>query len=116
MYKLSFTTSGQYISAGLFDNKLLGSFIFKSDKGSTSLLIDQINELFKKVDLERKDLSVIYFDNGPGYYTGLRIGFSVAQGICASLGIPLVPVNGLDALAFAAHTSLRKLCSLIELT
>ena len=107
MYKLSFTTSGQYISAALFDNKLLGSFIFKSDKGSTSLLIDQINELFKKVDLERKDLSVIYFDNGPGYYTGLRIGFSVAQGICASLGIPLVPVNGLDALAFAAHTSHR---------
>ncbi len=115
MYKLSFTTSGQYISAALFDNKLLGSFIFKSDKGSTSLLIDQINELFKKVDLERKDLSVIYFDNGPGYYTGLRIGFSVAQGVCASLGIPLVPVNGLDALAFAAHTSHRKICSLIDI-
>ena len=115
MYKLSLSTSGQYISAAIFDEKLVSSFIFKSDKGSTSLLLNQIEELCKKTNIERKDLDAIYFDNGPGYYTGLRIGLSVSQGICGSLGIPIVPVNGLDALAFAAHTSHRKICSIIDI-
>ena len=115
MYKLSLSTSGQYISAAIFDVKLVSSFIFKSDKGSTSLLLNQIEELCKKTNIKRKDLDAIYFDNGPGYYTGLRIGLSVSQGICGSLGIPIVPVNGLDALAFAAHTSHRKICSIIDI-
>ena len=74
MYKLSLSTSGQYISAAIFEEKLVSSSIFKSDKGSTSLLLNQIEELFKKTGIKRKDLDVVYFDNGPGYYTGLRIG------------------------------------------
>ena len=115
MYKLSLSTSGQYISAAIFDEKLVSSFIFKSDKGSTSLLLNQIEELCKKTNIKREDLDAIYFDSGPGYYTGLRIGLSVSQGICGSLGIPIVPVNSLDALAFAAHTSHRKICSIIDI-
>ena len=115
MFKLSLTTSGQYISAAIFDTKLVSSSIFKLDKGSTSLLLNQIEELFKKTGIKRKDLDAVYFDNGPGYYTGLRIGLAVSQGICSSLGIPVIPVNGLDALAFAAHTSHRKICSIIDI-
>jgi len=115
MFKLSLSTSGQYISAAIFEEKLVSSSIFKSDKGSTSLLLNQIEELFKKTGIKKKDLDAVYFDNGPGYYTGLRIGLAVSQGICSSLGIPIIPVNGLDALAFAAHTSHRKICSIIDI-
>ncbi len=115
MYKLSISTSGSYISACLHEEKLTGSLIFKSNQGSTNLLLNEINELLVKTNVEKKDLGAIYLDTGPGYYTGLRIGYSVAQGVGASLGIPIVPVNGLDSLAFAAHTSHRKICAIIDI-
>ena len=83
-------------------------------------MIDLI-DLEKKINSElttkinRSEISVVYLDIGPGYYTSLRIGFAVAQGICGSLGIPLVPVNGLDALAFSAHTGHRTICTIIDI-
>lgn len=115
MYKLSISTSGSFISACLHEEKLIGSLIFKSSKGSTNLLLTEIDELLVKTNVDKKDLGAIYLDTGPGYYTGLRIGFSVAQGIGGTLGIPIVPVNGLDSLAFAAHTSHRKICTIIDI-
>ena len=115
MYRLSISTSGSYISASLHEEKLIGSLIIKSNQGSTNLLLNEINELLVKTNVEKKDLGAIYLDTGPGYYTGLRIGYSVAQGIGGSLGIPLVPVSGLDSLAFAAHTSHRKICAIIDI-
>ena len=115
MYKLSISTSGSYISACLHEEKLSGSLIIKSNQGSTNLLLNEINELLVKTNVEKKDLRAIYLDTGPGYYTGLRIGYSVAQGVGGSLGIPIVPVNGLDSLAFAAHTSHRKICAIIDI-
>lgn len=115
MYKLSISTSGSYISACLHEEKLSGSLIIKSNQGSTNLLLNEINELLVKTNVEKKDLGAIYLDTGPGYYTGLRIGYSVAQGVGGSLGIPIVPVNGLDSLAFAAHTSHRKICAIIDI-
>ena len=54
MFKLSLSTSGQYISAAIFEEKLVSSSIFKSDKGSTSLLLNQIEELFKKTGIKKK--------------------------------------------------------------
>ena len=39
----------------------------------------------------------------------------MAQGIGGTLGIPLVPVNGLDSLAFSAHTSHRKICAIVDI-
>ena len=115
MYKLSISTSGEYISVAIFEKQLIASSNTKSVMGSTSLLIDQVDDVFNKAKLNKEDLSAVYFDIGPGYYTGLRIGYSVAQGICATLGIPLVPVEGFDALAFSAHTSHRKICTLIDI-
>ena len=54
MFKLSLTTSGQYISAAIFEQKLVSSSIFKSDKGSTSLLLNQIDELLRRQESREK--------------------------------------------------------------
>ena len=76
---------------------------------------DETSQIINKSKINKSEISVLYLDIGPGYYTSLRIGLAVAQGICGSLGIPLVPVNGLDALAFAAHTGHRKICTIIDI-
>ena len=43
MYKLSISTSGSFISACLHEEKLVGSLIFKSDQGSTNLLLKEVD-------------------------------------------------------------------------
>src|SRR5436190_15401436 len=58
-----------------------------------------IEEIIKEAKLEFKDLSAIAISQGPGSYTGLRIGVSSAKGLCFSLDIPLIAVDTLQVLA-----------------
>ncbi|MEL6539162.1 MAG: tRNA (adenosine(37)-N6)-threonylcarbamoyltransferase complex dimerization subunit type 1 TsaB [Bacteroidota bacterium] len=46
-----------------------------------------------------QDLEAVAVSNGPGSYTGLRIGFSVAKGLCYALELPLIAIPTLSAMA-----------------
>ncbi len=48
------------------------------------------------------DLDAVAVSSGPGSYTGLRIGYSTAKGICYALDKPLIVVDTLKSIAFAA--------------
>ena len=61
-----------------------------------------IEESIKEVGITYKDLLAIAVSQGPGSYTGLRIGVSAAKGLCYALGIPLIAVDTLQALAAQA--------------
>ena len=58
-----------------------------------------IEEIVKEADISLKDLEAIAVSQGPGSYTGLRIGVSAAKGLCFALGIPLIAVDTLQVLA-----------------
>lgn len=58
-----------------------------------------IEELFAETQLKLQDLSAIAVSQGPGSYTGLRIGVSAAKGLCYALSIPLIAVDTLELLA-----------------
>ncbi|MGG7034989.1 MAG: tRNA (adenosine(37)-N6)-threonylcarbamoyltransferase complex dimerization subunit type 1 TsaB [Flavobacterium sp.] len=58
-----------------------------------------IEEIIKETGLDFKDLSAIAISQGPGSYTGLRIGVSSAKGLCFALNIPLIAVDTLQILA-----------------
>ncbi|WP_320051705.1 tRNA (adenosine(37)-N6)-threonylcarbamoyltransferase complex dimerization subunit type 1 TsaB [uncultured Acetobacteroides sp.] len=64
-----------------------------------------IDELLKKNNLTTKDLSAVAVSEGPGSYTGLRIGVSTAKGICFGAKIPMIAVSSLQALT---HGALRQ--------
>ncbi len=58
-----------------------------------------INELFRKSDLKIGDISAVSISQGPGSYTGLRIGSATAKGICFALKIPLIAIDTMHILA-----------------
>lgn len=62
-------------------------------------LMEMISTLFNSADVQLKDLSHIAVSIGPGSFTGLRIGLSVAKGLAYGADIPIVPVPNFDALA-----------------
>nr|WP_309757663.1 tRNA (adenosine(37)-N6)-threonylcarbamoyltransferase complex dimerization subunit type 1 TsaB [Flavobacterium sp.] len=58
-----------------------------------------IEEIIKEVGITLQDLSAVAVSQGPGSYTGLRIGVSAAKGLCYALNIPLIAIDTVQALA-----------------
>jgi tRNA threonylcarbamoyladenosine biosynthesis protein TsaB len=59
-----------------------------------------VQQLCKKNGLHLSDCSAVAVMNGPGSYTGLRVGLSSAKGICYALQKPLLCINTLEWMAF----------------
>jgi len=102
---LNIETSTEVCSVSLAKNgKLL--FIKESREGMnhSRLLTVFIEELFAENDIQIKTIDAVAVSKGPGSYTGLRIGVSVAKGLCYGLNIPLISINSLEILGtFAAQ-------------
>jgi tRNA threonylcarbamoyladenosine biosynthesis protein TsaB len=90
--------------------KLCGVCIYFSDdkyfstsinlKHSHSEKIFEATEwLFKQANINPKDLDSIAVSEGPGSFTGLRIGYSAAKGIAYGVNLPLIPVPTYEAFA-----------------
>ena len=64
-----------------------------------------IEEVIQEAGITFQDLKAIAVSQGPGSYTGLRIGVSAAKGLCYALNIPLIAVDTLQVLASQATIS-----------
>jgi tRNA threonylcarbamoyladenosine biosynthesis protein TsaB len=65
-------------------------------------LADLVKDCLAEAGIQFKDLQAVAISEGPGSYTGLRIGTSLAKGLCFALKIPLIPINTLKIIAYAA--------------
>lgn len=100
MYILALETSGP--SGGiavLKDGKFLGEVMLSSNETYSKILLDTIEWLFKRLRIGWSHIGAIAVSLGPGGFTGLRIGISTAKGLAFALGIPIIGVPSLDALA-----------------
>jgi len=59
-----------------------------------------VDDMMNKACLKPDELDCVLCMEGPGSFTGLRIGFSVAKGLALSLSIPFIPVPTLDCIAY----------------
>lgn len=66
-----------------------------------------IKEILEQNDLRSDELDAIAIGRGPGSYTGLRIGTSLAKGVCYASGIPLIAVNSLEAMVYTAKEDIE---------
>lgn len=97
---LSIETATKVCSVALHDNNnLLAVQTLYIDKSHSGLLAPSIESLVSYCGYALSDLNAVAVSEGPGSYTGLRIGVSAAKGLCYALDIPLLSVNTLLALA-----------------
>lgn len=80
------------------DGKLLSMETSSEKNLHSEKLTLFVEGVMAKAGHELKDLEAVAVSEGPGSYTGLRIGASVAKGLCYSLNIPLIAVNTLRAI------------------
>jgi tRNA threonylcarbamoyladenosine biosynthesis protein TsaB len=103
MYILHIETSTSICSIALSQHQtILASEDMREGMNHAAILAPAILRMLQSANLEPADLAAIAVSSGPGSYTGLRVGSSTAKGMAYSLGIPLIAVPTLLALAKAA--------------
>jgi len=68
-------------------------------RAHTKLLMPMISKILQDGDIALTDLDAIVLGNGPGSFIGMRIGASVAQGLCFGSGQAVIPISSLAAIA-----------------
>lgn len=99
---LSLETSSPVCSVALHriaDGSLVGQSELRLDKSHSTHLTILIEQLLANTGHQLAHLAAVAVSDGPGSYTGLRIGAAAAKGLCFALDIPLVAVSTLKALA-----------------
>jgi len=106
MTLLCIETSTAVCSAAVCrDGQLLKQLINREGSNHARLLPLYIDELQAYVREQGMTIDAVALSEGPGSYTGLRIGTSMAKGLCYGLNVPLIPVPTLEVLCKAAKQS-----------
>lgn len=79
--------------------RLLGEISLESQGAYLQRLLPGVEELLQACGRGLKDLGAIAVSQGPGNFTGLRIGLATAKGLAWALGCPLWPVSTLEVVA-----------------
>lgn len=100
MKVLAIDTSNYSLGIAVIDEeKVIGEYITNVKKNHSIRVMPSIDTLLKDCDLTPQDISKIVVAKGPGSYTGVRIGVTIAKTLAWTLNIPLVGISSLEILA-----------------
>ncbi|WP_226647574.1 tRNA (adenosine(37)-N6)-threonylcarbamoyltransferase complex dimerization subunit type 1 TsaB [Mesobacillus subterraneus] len=103
MKVLSIDTSNYVLGIGLLDGEtVMGEYISNIKKNHSVRVMPAIQTLMEECNIKPAELSKIVVAEGPGSYTGVRIGVTIAKTMAWSLKIPLSGVSSLEVAAASA--------------
>ncbi len=103
---LAIDTSTEWMGLGLFDGSdVICEHIWHTKRHHTMELVPALERVLKETGIKISELSGIGVALGPGSFTSLRIGVTVAKGLAMALTLPVVGVHSLDILAAAQPRS-----------
>ena len=99
-------TSSSFLYAGIAeDNNLLAEVKKEFGTSLSEEALPEIVGLFTKTNLQAKDIDKIIVVNGPGSFTGIRIGITIAKVYAWSLNIPITTITSLEAMMLSSETN-----------
>jgi tRNA threonylcarbamoyl adenosine modification protein YeaZ len=100
---LALDTTAQGCHVGLYCHGNITTLSDMSPQSHAKLILPMIESLLIQTNITQSDLTGIIYTQGPGSFTGVRIGVSVVQGLALALGLPTLGVSSLLALAWQGH-------------
>ncbi|WP_046181244.1 tRNA (adenosine(37)-N6)-threonylcarbamoyltransferase complex dimerization subunit type 1 TsaB [Domibacillus tundrae] len=115
MKTLAIDTSTYTLSIGLADGDvILAEQVTNVKKNHSVRVMPAIQSLMNDVEIKPEDLEKIIVANGPGSYTGVRIGVTIAKTLAWTLNIPIAAVSSLASLAASAPVIDGLVCPIFD--
>lgn len=112
---LTIQTASPAGSLGISDGeRLLAELNLDIRRTPTDWLLQSIEDLLGKADLEKRDLDAICVVRGPGSFTGLRVGLATAKGLSLAGNIPLLGISSLQCLAMQLPFTNLPVCVMLD--
>lgn len=96
------------------DDRLVAEYSVNHKKTHSQTLLPMIDEIIKMTDTDLSTLDAVALSNGPGSFTGLRIGSATAKGLGLALNLPVVEVPTIDAMAYTMFGNDRLICPVLD--
>ncbi len=99
--ELSIDTASELASIALStDGRLAAEITWRCRRNHTVELLPAIETLLAQAGVARQDITAVFVCTGPGMYTGLRVGISVAKGLAYARAVPIAGVGRLELDAY----------------
>jgi len=100
---LAIDTATRYASVALYDaSGVISEESWRSEKNHSVEVMPAVSRMLSRQGLTPGQLTGVAVAKGPGSFTGLRIGMSIAKGLCLALSIPIISIPTLDIVTYAA--------------
>ena len=99
MLIIAFDSSSSMSIALIKDQIILQEKNFKSQNKHSELLISEIKKILISNNFDFDDIDLVVATNGPGSFTGIRVGLSVLKMLNITLKIPCITVNSCEVIA-----------------
>lgn len=108
-------TSSSFLYAGVVHNQeLLGEVQEELGKDLSSMALPKIITMLTDAHVSKEDINKIIVVNGPGSFTGIRIGLTIAKTWAYSKNIPIIPISSLEAMALSTVTEESLIVPMID--
>lgn len=115
MLILGIETATEQVSVALGGHEgVRGLFEVSRRRHHAEILVPAIEFVCRQADVDVGELSVIAVDNGPGLFTGMRVGIATAQAMAHALRVPMIGISSLDLLAFPLRHADRLIAAVID--
>lgn len=98
----------------LTDDVITAEYTVNHKITHSQTLLPMIDEVCRMTEVEPESFDAIAVSGGPGSFTGLRIGSATAKGLGQALGIPLIHVPTLDAMAYNMYGTNMLICPIMD--
>jgi tRNA threonylcarbamoyladenosine biosynthesis protein TsaB len=100
---LNIDTATEHASVCISNNGVVNAIKKSTEqKNHASFIQPAIQSMMDELGMALSQLDAVAVTKGPGSYTGLRVGLATAKGICYTLNKPLIALNTLEVMAYAA--------------
>lgn len=109
MRTLYIDTSSSFLYTGIInDNKIEAEIKEEYGHKLSEMALPEIVSMFEKNKLQAKDVDKIIVVDGPGSFTGIRIGITIAKVYAWSLKTPITTITSLEAMAISSNVDTYK--------
>lgn len=116
MYTLFISTFDKLITIGLLKNgEVLDKKIKESDRNHSIYVMPMIEEILSVNEITTSYLNEIIVVNGPGSFTGVRLGVTIAKTLAYTLDIPIKTITSLESYAVSIESNDNKLITISDL-